>query len=320
MDQHPGPPDTADAPSARRWAAPRVLLWAAAITYNDWVLEFLLPTGIDPANSYVSELYAADQPFRHLFASIEVVTATLVTAAALFVARPSAGRPGGWWAMAGFGMCSLADVALPMSCAPSVEPDCEAVHPLHTLTSALVHLFLFLAMALLILAARRSGDRAPELASISRWGPWLLPAAMAAAIATVGPLLGHPGGQGIPQRIHLLLVGVWLALLAQAAEQTRGVGSRRGRLPTPLALRGGWGGGGDGAGVAVRGVVRGEGVDPGEKREEEGEREEGAERRAARAMAGFRTHRGRWGGRARPRRSWRSGGGGWCPSGRRGRR
>ncbi|MGF1428227.1 DUF998 domain-containing protein [Kitasatospora sp. LaBMicrA B282] len=240
MDQYPERPATVGSADGRRRAVIRVLLGTAAVSYNDWVLEFLLPTGLAPANSYVSELYAADQPFRRLFASIEVTTATLVTTGALLAvraagtagvrsaeaARAARTARGGWWAMVGFGLCSAADVALPMSCAPSVEPGCEAVHPWHTLTSALVHFFLFLSMALLILAARRSTGTStgtgglPELAAIGRWGPWLLPTAMAAAIATVGPLLGHPGGQGIPQRIHLLLVGVWLAMLAAAAPRS----------------------------------------------------------------------------------------------------
>ncbi|MFI9271322.1 DUF998 domain-containing protein [Kitasatospora sp. NPDC052896] len=199
-----------------------LLLCVAGVSYNDWVLEYFLPTGLDPRHSYVSELYAADQPFRGLFGAIEISTATAVILGALLARRTAPGRLAalGWWALVGFGACSVADVLLPMSCAPSIERGCEAVHPWHTATSALVHFMLFASMALLI---RASAAPAHYLPPVARWGRWVLPTAMASAIATVGPLLGHPGWQGVPQRIHLLLAGSWLVLL--------GTG-----LPRPAAL------------------------------------------------------------------------------------
>ncbi|MGW7820133.1 hypothetical protein ACWGLF_18845 [Streptomyces puniciscabiei] len=49
-------------PDSRAVAA--VLLAVAALAYNDWLLQFFLPTGLDQCDSYVSELFAADQPYR----------------------------------------------------------------------------------------------------------------------------------------------------------------------------------------------------------------------------------------------------------------
>ncbi|MEV5376560.1 DUF998 domain-containing protein [Streptomyces nondiastaticus] len=195
---------------ARRAAWP---LAVAAVTYNAWVLEFLLPTGLDPRHSYVSELYAADQPFHVLFGAVEVVTALLVAAGAV----PLPHRPGsnrwsvaGRWSLVAFAASSVADVVVPMRCAPSVNRACEAVNPWHTATSALAHAALFGSMALLVTAAAR-GARWPL---IRRWGPWVLAAALVTSVCTVGALIGRPGWHGVPQRAHLLLVGVWLALLA----------------------------------------------------------------------------------------------------------
>ncbi|MGW7824426.1 DUF998 domain-containing protein [Streptomyces puniciscabiei] len=189
-----------------------VLLAVAALAYNDWLLQFFLPTGLDQRDSYVSELFAADQPYRALFATIEVACALLIAAAGLLAHRtfPSGAAGAGWAAVTVVGVCSVADVMLPLRCAPSVEQGCRQGNAWHTLTSGSVHFALFTSMALLIAASQRGAFR---LGLVRRWGPWLLPLSMAAAIATVGPFLGCPGGHGIAQRIHLATAGAWFALL-----------------------------------------------------------------------------------------------------------
>ncbi|MGR8009082.1 DUF998 domain-containing protein [Streptomyces hypolithicus] len=247
----PAPAETARLPRPRRRSRPsprldgpaRGHLWwagaalaAAGVIYNSWVLEFVLPTGLDPRHSYVSELYAADQPYRSLFGGVEVVCAVLVTAGALCALSGArrwtpdhalGGRTGsaGLWALASFGLFSVTDVALPMRCAPSVQLDCQAVHPSHTVTSALVHFTLFASMVLLSLAAREgrpARGRPPHgLIPVRRWGPWVLGCALLSSLATVGPLLGVPGWQGVPQRIHLLAVGVWFVLLGAGFSRRR---------------------------------------------------------------------------------------------------
>ncbi|MEU8780452.1 DUF998 domain-containing protein [Streptomyces sp. NPDC048637] len=183
--------------------------------YNSWVLEFFLPTGLDPRHSYVSELYAADQPFRLLFGGIEAACAVLVMTGALLAGSSASGSwaRAGWASVLALGMSSLGDVTLPIRCAPSVEWSCEAVHPWHTATSALAHFFLFASMVFFCVAG--AGER-PRPAMIRRWGVRVLAAAVTTSVSTVGPLFGHPGWHGIPQRAHLLLVGVWFALLAAA--------------------------------------------------------------------------------------------------------
>lgn len=195
-------------------------LFTAAVLYNAWVLEFVLPTGLDARHSYVSELFAADQRLHVLFGGIEIVTALLIAAGAAPRVPPDGSRvpadrwaTGGRWALVAFAASSVADVLLPMRCAPSVNPACEAVNPWHTGTSALAHAALFASMALFIVASRAAGGRWPL---VRRWGPWVLGTALVTALATVGPLFGRPGWHGVPQRAHLVLVGVWLVLLAVA--------------------------------------------------------------------------------------------------------
>ncbi|MFF0623002.1 DUF998 domain-containing protein [Streptomyces sp. NPDC004296] len=200
---------------AGREATAAFLFAVAALLYNWWLLEFRLRTGLDPRHSYVSELYAADQPLRHLFGGLESGCALLVITGALLARSTPAGHGRwartGWLALVGLGLSSLADVILPMTCAPSVEPGCVAVHPWHTATSAFAHFFLFASMATL---SRAAAVQRPPMPLVRRWGPRVLAVAMPAAILTIGPLIGHPGWHGIPQRAHLTLVGVWFALLA----------------------------------------------------------------------------------------------------------
>ncbi|MFG2495650.1 DUF998 domain-containing protein [Streptomyces caniferus] len=215
-------------PRPARGVAAAGLLVAAAVVYNDWMLQLFLPTGLLQRDSYVSELFAADQPYRLLFGLVEIACAVLVVSGGALASRV---LPGGW-SLAGcaatvaFGIVSVADVLVPMRCAPSVEPGCPEANPWHLATSGMVHLALFGSMALFI-AASRHGD--PALDSVRRWGPWLLAVSMAAAISTVGPFFGHPGGHGLAQRIHLVSVGVWFVLLARAASARCGPADGRWR-------------------------------------------------------------------------------------------
>ncbi|MEV6551899.1 DUF998 domain-containing protein [Streptomyces sp. NPDC051597] len=201
------------------------------MAYNGWLLEFLVPTGLDPANSYVSEAFAADQPYRILFSGIELSCDALLVSAALFMYREDARRlpRAGWVAIGAFGGFSVLDVMVPIRCAPSLGGGCEPVNPWHTATSGLVHFALFASMALFVADTRRQHGAGHS--PIRRWGPWLLFISMAAALATVGPLLGHPGGQGVAQRLHLVCVGLWLLLLA--------AGLRPGAVPCTREFRSG---------------------------------------------------------------------------------
>lgn len=191
------------------------LLLAASVVYNDWVLQFFLPTGLNQRDSYVSEVFAADQPYRILFSLVEIACAVLVvTGGALaWTVLPGSWASAGCAATMAFGVFSTADVLLPLHCAPSVERGCPEGSPWHTTTSGMVHFALFASMALFITASRHGH---PPLNLVRRWGPWLLALSMTAAILTVGPFFGHPGGHGLAQRIHLTSVGAWFALLAVA--------------------------------------------------------------------------------------------------------
>ncbi|WP_202456528.1 MULTISPECIES: DUF998 domain-containing protein [unclassified Streptomyces] len=198
-------------PRNRSWTV-AVPLAVAALLYNAWLLEAVVPTGLDARHSYVSELYAEDSPYRWLFGGLELSCAVLVVAGATAggIRAVDGMARAGWWALAGLGVSSVADVLMPMTCAPSLRPDCRPVHPAHTLTSAAVHFCLFASLILIIRGARQHGR--PD--HVARWGPSLGAAALVSSLCTVGPLIGYGGWHGVAQRCHLLLVGAWLAMLA----------------------------------------------------------------------------------------------------------
>lgn len=53
---------------------------AAAVAYSSWVLEWLLPGGVDPLRSYASELAAVAEPHGTLFARADTASGTLLVA------------------------------------------------------------------------------------------------------------------------------------------------------------------------------------------------------------------------------------------------
>ncbi|MDI3421666.1 DUF998 domain-containing protein [Streptomyces luteolus] len=220
-------------------------LLAGGLLYNAWVLELFVPTPLDPRHAYISELYAEGQPYRGLFAALEMAGAACVLVAAAG-ARSCLPRPSlwawrcGWWMLAGFALSCIADVLLPMACAPSLDAACHPVHPAHTVTSALSHFFLYASISSHTWAARQ--QRGQRIDPVGGWGVWLLPATLLSALLTVGPLLGFPGWHGLPQRAHVMLAGTWLIVLAvhlathpaiTSARQLPLQPGRQGQRPTP---------------------------------------------------------------------------------------
>ncbi|MGB7240214.1 MAG: DUF998 domain-containing protein, partial [Rhodococcus sp. (in: high G+C Gram-positive bacteria)] len=115
--------------TSRAWA-PRtvtVLLVIAGVLYSAWVAEFFLDTGLDPAVSFLSELDAADQPYRHFFSTADLLTGImLIAAAALGLATFTRKRltVTGWIAIGTFGAATIADSQLPIECVAANDPSC----------------------------------------------------------------------------------------------------------------------------------------------------------------------------------------------------
>ncbi|MFE7551402.1 DUF998 domain-containing protein [Streptomyces gardneri] len=236
--------------------AAAVLLGLGALAYTSWVLEVLVRTGLDPIRTYVSELAAADQPLGGLFRATDLVAGLLVLAGALTALaasrgprsprrsgspRPSRSTPrprpherwavGGWIALAVFGAATAVDSRLPLSCAPTADPECAAretaglvpaTHTAHAVSSSLAVTGAIAAMIALTVAARRYGRWRP----LARTGPALVVLELAATAWTLAAVAAFEAGKGTwalgaGQRLQVLLVAVWLAVLAASLVRER---------------------------------------------------------------------------------------------------
>ncbi|MEU9188610.1 DUF998 domain-containing protein [Streptomyces sp. NPDC048484] len=211
------------------------LLALAALAYSAWTLEAVLPTGLPPAHTYVSELAARDQPYGALFRTTDllagVCVCVFVCTAGLPVFR---GRPpGGPGAQAGraglllFGAATAVDSRLPLSCTPTADPGCAAretaglvppAHSAHTVSSTVALCGILVAMVALTLTARRCAPRSP----LARSGPGLVAFELAATAWTLAAIAvletGRDGwgvgGVGIAQRLQVGVIAIWLGALA----------------------------------------------------------------------------------------------------------
>ncbi|MEU4616577.1 DUF998 domain-containing protein [Streptomyces umbrinus] len=204
------------------------LLALGALTYTAWALEAVLPTGLTPAHTYVSELAARNQPYGTLFRTTDLLAGVLVWAAGLpaSLRLPSPGRwtRVGWAALVLFGAATAVDSRLPLSCAPTADPACDAqeragllpvAHSAHSVSSTVALCGMLVAMVALTLTARRYAPRAP----LARSGPALVTLELAATAWTLAAVAaleaGHDGwGLGVAQRLQVGVIAVWLGLLA----------------------------------------------------------------------------------------------------------
>lgn len=216
-----------------------LLIALGSLAYTAWVLELILSTGLDPVRAYVSELAAADQPFGGLFRATDLAAGLFVLTGAAGALRWLPRRPWsvlGWAALALFGAGTAADSRLPLSCAPSADPQCAAretaglvpaTHAAHAITSILATAGALVGLVALTVAARRYGWWPP----LARTGPVLIALELAATVWTLTAVAAFRAGRGIwalgaGQRLQVLLVAGWLAVLALSV-------ARDGRRGTP---------------------------------------------------------------------------------------
>ncbi|MCX5382796.1 DUF998 domain-containing protein [Streptomyces sp. NBC_00083] len=215
-------------PSGVRPRPVAVLLALGALAYTAWVLELLVQTGLDPIRAYVSELAAADQPLGGLFRATDLAAGVLVLAAAACALARCDRRPwslAGWCGLALFGAATALDSRLPLSCAPTADPVCQAretaglvpaTHTAHAVSSSLAMTGALVGVVALTVAARRYRWW-PPLGT--RLGPALVGLELLATAWTLASVAAFQAGRGTwalgaGQRLQVLLVALWLAVLA----------------------------------------------------------------------------------------------------------
>ncbi|MFI6283471.1 DUF998 domain-containing protein [Streptomyces sp. NPDC051018] len=216
-----------------------VLIALGALAYTAWLLEVVVSTGLDPVRTYVSELAAADQPLGGLFRATDLTAGVLVLAGAVWALTRAPRRPWaliGWGGVTLFGAATAVDSRLPLSCAPTADPECAAretaglvpaTHTAHAVSSSLAMTGALIGIIGLTAAARRYGWW-PELA---RFGPALVVLELLATVWTLSAVAAFEAGHGTwslgaGQRLQVLFVAVWLGLLALSM-------AREARRPRP---------------------------------------------------------------------------------------
>lgn len=200
------------------------LLTAGALAYASWMLQGLVaPGGSHPVRTYASELSATDQATSWFFRSADVLAGGLVGGAAALVLRTRPASRLGWWALALFAAATVADAALPLSCAPSTDAVCAAReasrqvplgHEIHLVTSVVASVSLLAAVVLLAASLRARGGALCALSALAGVGylvgtAWTLAEAGRAFVD-----VPWPAALGVAQRGQLLCATVWLIVVA----------------------------------------------------------------------------------------------------------
>ncbi|MEV0437618.1 DUF998 domain-containing protein [Streptomyces spectabilis] len=227
-------PRDADAPRAVRAAVAALLVLGAAL-YTSWALEAVLPTGLSPLRTYVSELAAEDQPYGAFYRAVDFAAGVLVCAGAAVglvrlrcrtaVPRVRALSALGWAGLVVFGAATAADARLPLSCAPTVDAAClareraglvPATHTAHAVSSAVAVTGALVGMVLLTAALRRAGAGGARQRTVLTV---LVAVELAATVWTLAAVFAFDAGHGtwglgIGQRLQVLMIAVWLVCLA----------------------------------------------------------------------------------------------------------
>ncbi|WP_030771998.1 MULTISPECIES: DUF998 domain-containing protein [unclassified Streptomyces] len=213
------------------------LIGLAAAAYTAWVLEVVLSTGLNPIETYVSELAAQDQPLGGLFRATDFTAGLLAFSGGLLalvrLLKYAESRRSwaviGWAGVALFGAATAADAWLPLSCTPTVDPECAAretaglvpaTHQAHAVSSSLAMTGALVGLVALTVAARRYGWFAP----LARYGPALVALELLATVWTLSAIALFTAGRGTwalgaGQRLQVLLVALWLGLLAHSVHK-----------------------------------------------------------------------------------------------------
>ncbi|RKQ33382.1 DUF998 domain-containing protein [Kocuria tytonis] len=219
--------------------ASRRLSSVVAVLYSTWLVAPLLDPQLHPWTSYASEYFVADRPAATLLRTTDGIAGMLlIVMAVLSYSRartlwrglprgsgatgtsPPTRRRARWavrvWraALAVAGAATVVDAINPMTCAPSVSPECAAAeaagtlplqHHMHTVSSAIVGIaFVGTMLASLVLSS--AADRVTRIAS---WA-----GIVTITLSGIDALVTRIPTEGITQRISMVAIVVWLVAAA----------------------------------------------------------------------------------------------------------
>jgi len=206
------------------------LLALAAVTYSSWVLEFVLPTGLSPTESFLSELEGYGHPFRYVFSAADKIAGLSTLAAAVvgwsaYAHHRSRIMSAGWLALGVFGLWTIADATSPVGCLVRPGSHCPTAyhgmfaqfHSVHALTSTVAVNAIFVAMFAMTLVAPRL-----QWFALRRVGLAILVViSLATAWMLIADNLPHDFALGWAQRVQVGGMSLWLLTFAYAVSRGR---------------------------------------------------------------------------------------------------
>jgi hypothetical protein len=207
-----------------------LFLAVAAVTYSSWVLEFVLPTGLNATESFLSELEGYGRPFRYVFIAGDKIAGVSAIAAAVFGWIAHAHHrdklvSAGWIALGVFGLWTIADADSPVGCLARPGTHCPTpyhgmfaqLHNVHALTSTVAVNAIFLAMFTLTFVSGRRN-----------WTAVRIPGAIVLAVTSLATAwmliadnLPHDFALGWAQRVQVAGMSLWLLTLAYSVSRQK---------------------------------------------------------------------------------------------------
>lgn len=229
----------------RRIAA--ISIAVGGILYAAWFIQWIVPTHLNAATSYISELSADNQPNRWVFRGTDLAAGILLVIGSIAALRSTIRQLSltergwavlGWASLLLFGISTISDSQSPLPCAATAEAACERLSDrgelgfadtLHVFTTAGEDFFFATTMLCLLVVAWQIG--APVvLRRVALIVAILIVMAWAGTVAVFFEfeLFSVNDHLGVPQRIEVTLMGVWLVVVSIAILRIR-------RIRTPRA-------------------------------------------------------------------------------------
>ena len=183
----------------------------AGIAYSMWILEFVLPTGLSPLQSFVSEHYVVSQPYHALFRCADVVAGVVYMVVASRLTRLLTYGLAGTAVVIGlgvFGLTTVTDALFVPDCIATTDPVCERLELTgHVSWQHLVHLGSSVASQIAFIVVAFGIE---HLATVYGTAAERVVTRVLLAILVISGLgcltFYEIGWVGIPQRIQLVVI------------------------------------------------------------------------------------------------------------------
>ncbi len=212
-------------PTSRRYVS--VIVFLAALTYNNWLLAFIFNRRLLLHDGSVSELSVISQPHSWLFRLMDILSGLLFIVLAVLAYRlMKTSHTSRRWAymliigVAAFGLANALDASFPLNCSDTLSRSCNMpieidfsriILPSHAYSSLIIAVGYFLLPLAGYMYARSNRLRGLERVSLVTIGVAIFSCASAMhGYLHQKSLTVHTAG--LPQEIQMLILGWWLVV------------------------------------------------------------------------------------------------------------